>query len=74
MITNYLRPKRNYRVHLGEQHNGRASHLGYMLMGLTALIVLTKMSKERRQPEPKKISEKELSKTYETLIRGMALL
>ena len=74
MIKDYIRPKKNYRVHLSERHHGRASHLGYMLMGLTAVIVLAKMSQENRRPEPKKITEKELAKTYETLIRGMALL
>jgi len=74
MIKNYIRPKRNFRVHLSEHHDGKASHLGYMLMGLTAIIIITKMKKESAQPEPKRISDKELSKTYETLIRGMALL
>ncbi len=79
MIQNYLRPKKNFRVHLSERHDGRAGHLGYMLMALTAVVVIEKTQSEKKKKESpqqdhRKISEPEVSKAYETMIRGLALL
>jgi len=73
-IQKYLRPKKNFRIHLAERHDGRAGHLGYMIMALTVAVLLAKSQSEKKKPQPEKVSEGEISKAYETLIRGLALL